>query len=261
MIGVFDSGVGGLSVWREIVACIPDVPTAYPWSNGTWVPRNYDERYHGPLRARQALACSVNVPAAQVLADVGPETLLDTLRNAGITTLTATARRGYETADFYRRAGTVVVLGGPHASALPGEALEHSDAVVVGEGEGVWPAVVADAAAGGGGRNLFALSPFQRRRIRNEHMGIVYQNPRLGLRLKVSAGGNIALAGFVDPQSPRNSSTIQADPDQNSTPWGVVVYTKPAATPTPTSSPTPVSPVSGCADPARRCLFLPVLAR
>jgi len=76
-----------------------------------------------------------------------------------------------------------------------------------------------------------------------------------------SAGGNIALAGFVDPQSPRNSSTIQADPDQNSTPWGVVVYTKPAATPTPTSSPTPVSPVSGCADPARRCLFLPVLAR
>ncbi len=46
--------------------------------------------------------------------------------------------------------------------------------------------------AGVGGRNLFALSPFQRRQIRNEHMGIVYQNPRLGLRLKVSAGGNIA---------------------------------------------------------------------
>jgi len=29
MIGVFDSGVGGLSVWREIVARIPDVPTTY----------------------------------------------------------------------------------------------------------------------------------------------------------------------------------------------------------------------------------------
>jgi len=40
--------------------------------------------------------------------------------------------------------------------------------------------------------NLFALSAFERRQIRNAHMGIVYQNPRLGLRLKVSAGGNIA---------------------------------------------------------------------
>ena len=29
MIGVFDSGVGGLSVWREIVRCLPDAPTAY----------------------------------------------------------------------------------------------------------------------------------------------------------------------------------------------------------------------------------------
>jgi YVTN family beta-propeller protein len=76
-----------------------------------------------------------------------------------------------------------------------------------------------------------------------------------------SAGGNIALAGFVSPQSPQNSSTIQADPNQNSTPWGVVIYTKPVATPTPTLSPTPVSPAPGCADPARRCLFLPVLAR
>lgn len=57
---------------------------------------------------------------------------------------------------------------------------------------GEYRLAVADAVAGGGGRNLFLLSPFQRRRIRNEHMGIVYQNPRLGLRLKVSAGGNIA---------------------------------------------------------------------
>ncbi len=29
MIGVFDSGVGGLSVWREVVRELPDVPTLY----------------------------------------------------------------------------------------------------------------------------------------------------------------------------------------------------------------------------------------
>ena len=29
MIGVFDSGVGGLSVWRELACCMPDVPLTY----------------------------------------------------------------------------------------------------------------------------------------------------------------------------------------------------------------------------------------
>jgi putative phosphonate transport system ATP-binding protein len=42
------------------------------------------------------------------------------------------------------------------------------------------------------GQNLFGLSAFRRRQVRNELMGIVYQNPRMGLRMKVSAGGNIA---------------------------------------------------------------------
>lgn len=41
-------------------------------------------------------------------------------------------------------------------------------------------------------QNLFTLSAFHRRRIRNERMGIVYQNARMGLRMKVSAGGNVA---------------------------------------------------------------------
>ncbi len=41
-------------------------------------------------------------------------------------------------------------------------------------------------------QNLFTLSGFQRRRVRNDHMGIVYQNAGMGLRMKVSAGGNVA---------------------------------------------------------------------
>lgn len=41
-------------------------------------------------------------------------------------------------------------------------------------------------------RNLFGLSHFQKRQLRNALMGIVYQNPYLGLRMQVSAGGNIA---------------------------------------------------------------------
>jgi putative phosphonate transport system ATP-binding protein len=41
-------------------------------------------------------------------------------------------------------------------------------------------------------RNLLDLSQFQQRQVRNALMGIVYQNPFLGLRMGVSAGGNIA---------------------------------------------------------------------
>jgi penicillin-binding protein 1C len=66
---------------------LPDVEHAFAWSAGTWTPRNYDDRFHGPLRARAALGNSVNVPAAHALAAVGPAALLATLRAAGITTL------------------------------------------------------------------------------------------------------------------------------------------------------------------------------
>ena len=40
--------------------------------------------------------------------------------------------------------------------------------------------------------NLLELSHFQKRQMRNALMGIVYQNPHLGLRMQVSSGGNIA---------------------------------------------------------------------
>jgi putative phosphonate transport system ATP-binding protein len=43
-----------------------------------------------------------------------------------------------------------------------------------------------------GNGNLLSLSSFQKRRMRSQWMGIVYQNPHIGLRLNISAGGNIA---------------------------------------------------------------------
>jgi putative phosphonate transport system ATP-binding protein len=42
------------------------------------------------------------------------------------------------------------------------------------------------------GADLFGLSSFGRRQLRNFAMGVVYQSPPLGLRMEVSAGGNIA---------------------------------------------------------------------
>ncbi|HJX30662.1 MAG TPA: radical SAM protein, partial [Thermodesulfobacteriota bacterium] len=56
--------------------------------------------------------------------------------------------RAYHIADAYRAKGVKVVMGGIHPTVLPDEALEHADAVVVGEAEGIWPRLVSDAASG-----------------------------------------------------------------------------------------------------------------
>jgi radical SAM superfamily enzyme YgiQ (UPF0313 family) len=66
----------------------------------------------------------------------------------GITALTPNAPRAYELAQRYRNAGIPVVIGGIHASALPDEAADYVDSVVVGEAEGIWPQVLADAETG-----------------------------------------------------------------------------------------------------------------
>ena len=60
---------------------------------------------------------------------------------------TASAKRGLELADYFRAHGRQVVVGGIFPTMMPDVAGEHADAVVVGEGEGVWPEVLADAAA------------------------------------------------------------------------------------------------------------------
>jgi radical SAM superfamily enzyme YgiQ (UPF0313 family) len=65
----------------------------------------------------------------------------------GITVLSKTALRAYRIADAYRKKGVPVVLGGIHPSALPVEAKEHADAVVIGEAEEMWGLLIEDARA------------------------------------------------------------------------------------------------------------------
>ena len=66
-----------------------------------------------------------------------------------ISSISSTAPRAYELADFYRQQGLPVVLGGAHPSFLPREGLEHADYVVCGEGEGALPELI-DALRNGG---------------------------------------------------------------------------------------------------------------
>ena len=65
-----------------------------------------------------------------------------------LTAMTPQAPRAYEIAAEFKSRGKTVVMGGFHASNLPDEALAHVDAVVVGEGELVWPRLLADYCSG-----------------------------------------------------------------------------------------------------------------
>ena len=72
----------------------------------------------------------------------------------GIGAMTRMISRAYRVADALRAAGIPVVMGGPHVTELPAEALghdggpRHADAVALGEADETWPRIVADAARG-----------------------------------------------------------------------------------------------------------------
>lgn len=72
----------------------------------------------------------------------------------GIGAMTRMIARAYSFADALRAAGIPVVMGGPHVTELPAEALgrdggpRHADAVALGEADETWPRIVADAEQG-----------------------------------------------------------------------------------------------------------------
>ncbi|MEP6945984.1 MAG: radical SAM protein [Acidobacteriota bacterium] len=72
----------------------------------------------------------------------------------GIGSMTRMVARAYKVADALRDAGIKVVMGGPHVTECPDEALgrdggpRHADAVALGEADEYWAKIVDDAAAG-----------------------------------------------------------------------------------------------------------------
>lgn len=76
------------------------------------------------------------------------------IRLVGIGAMTRMIAKAYSVADAVRAAGIPVVMGGPHVTEVPDEALgrdggeRHADAVALGEADQTWAMIVADAERG-----------------------------------------------------------------------------------------------------------------
>ncbi|MBK8475098.1 MAG: transglycosylase domain-containing protein [Opitutaceae bacterium] len=62
---------------------LPDTPDAIRAEYVDYDPQNFDERYLGPVRVREALASSLNVPAVYALSRVGARTFFEKLQSWG----------------------------------------------------------------------------------------------------------------------------------------------------------------------------------
>lgn len=66
----------------------------------------------------------------------------------GITVHLTFAKRAFELANWYRRRGSKVVLGGLHVLSCPEECAPHADTLALGDGVQIWPRILADCEAG-----------------------------------------------------------------------------------------------------------------
>lgn len=93
-----------------------DVPTEFPdGANPPYVPKNYDNEFHGPLRLRPALGNSYNIPAVKALEFVGVCNFIDNVQKIGLTSL---QDEGCNESGVPRDHGLSLALGGGEVSPL-----------------------------------------------------------------------------------------------------------------------------------------------
>lgn len=98
-----------------------DVKTTFPSSTGGYTPNNYDLGERGPVRIRQALQTSLNIPAVKALYLVGVDNALDFAEELGYTSF-------QDRSQF----GLAIVLGGAEVKLV-----EHVNAYATFANEGV----------------------------------------------------------------------------------------------------------------------------
>lgn len=141
---------------------LADVRAVFLTKEGTpYVPTNYDQRYHGPVSLREALASSYNVVAVKLLDGIGVERLPEMARRVGITSL--------NDAD---RLGLAMTLGGVEVSLWE---LTRAYAILAAGGRWVDPQTIAyieDAQ----GQRLYTAPEVPKRQVLDERIAYLITN-------------------------------------------------------------------------------------
>lgn len=87
---------------------LSDLPLRLETQSGSYQPRNFDDQFRGPVRLREALGNSLNIPAVETAAALGGEALLETLHRLGFQSLR-------ESPDYY---GPALALGDGEVTLL-----------------------------------------------------------------------------------------------------------------------------------------------
>jgi len=114
-------------------------------------PESYPQKYHfitfvPSLTLRQLASITPGRHEITIIDDLKPKPI-DYNKNydvVGISSLTSSINHAYKVADKFRQKGSIVVMGGFHPSALPEEAKQHADSVVIGQGYESWPNLIKD---------------------------------------------------------------------------------------------------------------------
>jgi penicillin-binding protein 1A len=135
---------------------IPDEPITL----GNWSPQNFENKYLGPITARQALADSINTVAVRVFLRAGADKVIATARALGITS-----------------------------------PLEHDPALALGASE-VTPLELTSAYASlaAGGR---AVTPYGIKEIRTRQGQVLYRHPDVTMPLTVDPHAVEILVGMM----------------------------------------------------------------
>ncbi len=113
----------------------------------------FESQYKGVDKNKAVSPLTLAYLAALFPSDVNVTTRNEQVRSVdydidvdlvALTYMMPNAIHAYEIADRFQRQGTPVIMGGFHASFLPEEALEHADAVVIGEAEDVFSKIIED---------------------------------------------------------------------------------------------------------------------
>ncbi|MBP6788160.1 MAG: transglycosylase domain-containing protein [Candidatus Promineofilum sp.] len=143
-----------------------DVRTEFPdGTNPPYIPKNFDDEFHGPLRVRPALANSYNIPAVKALEFVGVCDFIANVQKIGLTSL--------------QDAGCAEV----------GQPREHGLALALGGGE-IPPLEMAGAFGALANGGLYT-QPYAIRRIEDRQGNVLYDVAAAGGTAGVTAAQTV----------------------------------------------------------------------